>query len=83
MNKKAYYDILDLPRDCDDKDIKKAYKKASLSAHPDKGGSSDLFQFVNEAYNHLSDVTKRADYDRQIKKFGSKDGMGLKTDKGF
>ena len=40
---RAYYDILDLKKDCDAKDIKKAYKKASLSAHPDKGGTDELF----------------------------------------
>ena len=86
MNKKlerAFYDILDLKKDCDSKDIKKAFKKAALSAHPDKGGTDELFQMVNEAYNTLNDPVQRAEYDRDIKKFAMKDGQGLKTDKAF
>ena len=45
MNKleRAYYDVLDLKRDADDAAVKKAFKKAVLKAHPDKGGSSELF----------------------------------------
>lgn len=53
MNKKldrAYYDILEVRKDADAKDIKKAFKKAALSAHPDKGGTDELFQMVNEAF---------------------------------
>lgn len=86
MNKKldrAYYDILDLKRECDAKEIKKAYRQASLKAHPDKGGSDELFQMVNEAYTILSDPTQRAEYDKDLKKYGLKDGLGLKTDKEF
>jgi len=46
MNKKlerAYYDILDIKRDADAAAIKKAFKKAALTAHPDKGGTDELF----------------------------------------
>jgi curved DNA-binding protein CbpA len=46
MNKKldrAYYDVLDVRKDADDAAIKKAYKKAALTSHPDKGGSDELF----------------------------------------
>ena len=46
MNKKldrAYYDVLDLKKDATDAEVKKAYKKAALSSHPDKGGSDELF----------------------------------------
>jgi DnaJ homolog subfamily C member 3 len=53
MNKKldrAYYDILELRKDADAKEIRKAFKKAALSAHPDKGGTDELFQMVNEAF---------------------------------
>jgi curved DNA-binding protein CbpA len=47
---RAYYDILDLKRDCDANEIKKAFKKKALTAHPDKGGTDELFQMVNEAF---------------------------------
>jgi curved DNA-binding protein CbpA len=46
MNKKlerAYYDVLDVNKDADDNTIKKAYKKAALMAHPDKGGTDEMF----------------------------------------
>lgn len=38
-----------------DKDIKKAYRKRSLETHPDKGGSSEEFVRVAEAYQVLTD----------------------------
>ena len=72
MNKKLdrnYYDILEIERTADDAAIKKAYKKAALVHHPDKGGSDDMFQQVLEAYNTLSDAVKRADYDKVIHLF--------------
>ena len=38
---------------------------------------------VNEAYKILGDPVSRADYDRDLKKFGLKDGQGQKTAKAF
>lgn len=38
---------------------------------------------VNEAYKILGDPTARAEYDRDLKKLGLKDGQGLKTAKKF
>jgi curved DNA-binding protein CbpA len=35
-----------------------------LIAHPDKGGTDEEFQAINEAWQVLSDATKRGDYDR-------------------
>jgi len=46
MNKKLdrnYYDILDIERNAEETAIKKAYKKAALIHHPDKGGSDEMF----------------------------------------
>ena len=86
MNKKlerAFYDVLGVMKDAGDADIKKAYKKAALQAHPDKGGSDEMFQMVNEAYKVLGDTTARSEYDRDIKKFGLKDGQGQNTAKQF
>lgn len=61
--RKDYYKILGLKRDCDDGEIKKAYRKASLQHHPDKGGDEAKFKDIGEAYNVLSDPTKRRRYD--------------------
>ena len=46
MNKKldrAFYDVLDIKKDASDNEIKKAYKKAALMAHPDKEATDELF----------------------------------------
>ena len=40
---KHCYDILNLLKDCTEKEIKKAYKLAALEHHPDKGGTDEMF----------------------------------------
>jgi len=52
--KKDYYKVLGIARDADLKAIKKAYRKAAMNAHPDKGGSETKMAQVNEAYEVLS-----------------------------
>jgi tetratricopeptide (TPR) repeat protein len=52
--KKDYYKVLGVSRDADMKTIKKAYRRAAISAHPDKGGSESKMASVNEAYEVLS-----------------------------
>jgi curved DNA-binding protein CbpA len=39
--------------------LKKAYKRASLKAHPDKGGSEEQFEAITRAYAYLSEILKR------------------------
>jgi len=39
--------------------LKKAYKKAVVRAHPDKGGSEKEFEAVTRAYAYLGDILKR------------------------
>ncbi|KAI0751839.1 hypothetical protein C8Q80DRAFT_1231438 [Daedaleopsis nitida] len=60
---KDYYKVLGVARDADAKTIKKAYRKAVLIAHPDKGGSEQKMATVNEAYEVLSDPELRQRYD--------------------
>ncbi|GAA5874872.1 hypothetical protein JCM3774_006551 [Rhodotorula dairenensis] len=61
---KDYYKILDVARDADAKTIKRAYRKATLKAHPDKeGGSEDKMAQLNEAYEVLSNPELRARFD--------------------
>lgn len=45
--------ILGLSRKFTGKDVKSAYRKKSLVAHPDKGGSATEFLKVREAYELL------------------------------
>jgi molecular chaperone DnaJ len=71
MSKINYYDVLGVTKDATQDDIKKAYRKLSKIHHPDKNDgnkeSEDKFKDISEAYEVLSDETKRKQYDR----FGS------------
>ncbi|KPV77362.1 uncharacterized protein RHOBADRAFT_51230 [Rhodotorula graminis WP1] len=61
---KDYYKILGVARDADDKTIKRAYRKATLKAHPDKeGGSEEKMSALNEAYEVISNPELRARFD--------------------
>ncbi|KAI0773549.1 hypothetical protein C8Q74DRAFT_1265312 [Fomes fomentarius] len=60
---KDYYKVLGVARDADQKTIKKAYRKAVLTAHPDKGGSEAKMATVNEAYEVLSNPELRQRFD--------------------
>lgn len=62
----SYYDILGVAHDADETVIKKAYRKLSLEFHPDRNPdplAKSKFQEISEAYEHLSDPQKRAQYD--------------------
>lgn len=62
---KDYYNILGVGRSASDDEIKKAYRKLAHKYHPDKaGGNEKKFKEINEAYQVLSDKTKRAQYDQ-------------------
>ena len=65
---KDYYATLGVARDASPDDIKKAFRKLARKHHPDvakdKAGSEEKFKEINEAYEVLSDVEKRAKYDR-------------------
>lgn len=57
------YEILGVEPQDDDDTIKRAYRKASSAAHPDReGGSTEKQQQVNEAYAILSDPAKRSEF---------------------
>lgn len=60
---KDYYAILGVPRDADEKTIKKAYRTLSKEHHPDKGGDEEKFKEIAEAYSVLGDANKKAEYD--------------------
>jgi hypothetical protein len=61
---KDYYDILGVPRDASQDDIKRAYRILAGQYHPDKeNGSEKRFKEINEAYRVLSGDKSKAEYD--------------------
>ena len=65
---KNYYDILGVSKTAPESEIKKAYKKKAMEYHPDKNAwdkkAEAKFKEVNEAYQTLSDSTKKKNYDQ-------------------
>jgi molecular chaperone DnaJ len=62
-----YYELLGVPRDCDDAAIKKAFRKLARQLHPDVSSEPETeirFREVSEAYEVLSNAETRALYDR-------------------
>lgn len=69
---KDYYKVLGVPRDADERDIKKAMRREAKKYHPDKAASHGIpkeeaekkMSAINEAYEVLSDPELRAQFDR-------------------
>jgi curved DNA-binding protein CbpA len=65
---KNYYDILGLPEDCSEADVKKAFRKLAFKHHPDTNPGNEKqaearFKEINEAYGVLCDSSRRRQYD--------------------
>ncbi len=74
---KDYYELLGVPRDASDADIKAAFRTLAHQHHPDKeGGSAEKFKEINEAYQVLSDKEKRSQYDQFGTTFEGAQGPG-------
>ncbi len=67
MAKRDYYDILGLPKNASDEDIKRAYRNLAKKHHPDANpgdsAAGEKFKELSEAYQVLSDPQKRKAYD--------------------
>ena len=69
MAKRDYYEVLGVDRrKTGPAEIKSAYRKLALKYHPDRNAGNaeaeERFKEASEAYEVLSDETKRANYDR-------------------
>jgi molecular chaperone DnaJ len=69
------YKVLGVDKSASQADIKKAFRSAAKTHHPDKGGDAEEFKKINEAYEVLGDEQKRTQYD-QFGSTGSSGGFG-------
>ena len=68
MDKRDYYEVLEVSKTASEQEIKQAYRKKALEYHPDRNpdnkAAEDKFKEAAEAYEVLSNDEKRARYDR-------------------
>ena len=65
--KRDYYEVLEVSKDADEKELKKSFRSLARKYHPDKNDAPDAdekFKEIQEAYAVLSDSEKRRNYDR-------------------
>ncbi|NJS16249.1 MAG: DnaJ domain-containing protein, partial [Nostocaceae cyanobacterium CSU_2_110] len=68
QNFRDYYEILGVSKNATNEEIKKSYRRLARQFHPDLNPgdktAEEKFKDINEAYEVLSDPSKRAQYDQ-------------------
>jgi molecular chaperone DnaJ len=84
-SKRDYYEVLGVERNADQRNIKQKYRKLAFQYHPDRNSgdvaAESKFKEISEAYQVLSDPSKRQKYDQ----FGHQglNGSGFQPFTGF
>ena len=60
---RSFYDVLQVSQAADSRVIRAAWRMLSQIHHPDKGGSVEHMQEINEAYETLINSKRRTGYD--------------------
>ncbi|WP_036459534.1 terminal organelle assembly protein TopJ [[Mycoplasma] imitans] len=80
--KRDYYEVLQIDRDADEQQIKRAFRKLAKKYHPDTNkddeNAESLFREINEAYEVLSNPEKKGRYDKH-----GHDGLDREDDLDF
>lgn len=81
MTKRDYYEVLGIPRNASEREIKRAYRRLARKHHPDVNpGDREAeakFKEITEAYEVLNDPKKRRQYDQfGHQPFASAEGPG-------
>lgn len=58
------YEVLGVNYDADRKEISRAYRQKSMTAHPDAGGNQEEFSRLNRAYTTAVDAVRRENFGR-------------------
>ena len=83
MKYKDYYAVLGVPREANEDDIKKAYRKLARKYHPDVSKETDAeekFKEVGEAYETLKDPEKRAAYGHAVEQASQQSSLSFNLD---
>src|SRR4028118_2023416 len=86
QNFKNYYDILGVPKDVANEEIKKVFRRLARQYHPDLNPGNkeaeEKFKDISEAYEILGDPSKRSQYD-QFSLYWQQRGRGKAGKVGF
>ena len=76
QNLRNYYEILGVTKKASSEEIKRAYRALARKYHPDRNPGNKIaeekFKDINEAYEVLSDATKRLEYDQASQSRGKR-----------
>ncbi|MFN7656652.1 MAG: DnaJ domain-containing protein, partial [Dolichospermum sp.] len=78
QNFRDYYEILGVPKDASSEEIKKVYRRLARQYHPDLNPGNkeaeEKFKTIGEAYEILSDSSRRSQYD-QFSRYWQQNGF--------